>query len=76
MMEPPSEFAMASAPEGIGESLWEEVALPELMEAAAGAAFPFGVGHAVRVVVNHDGQADFLLEDLFESDRLPAADVG
>lgn len=36
-MEPPSEFAMASAPEGIGESLWEEVTLPELMEAAAGA---------------------------------------
>ena len=28
---------MASAPEGIGESLWEEVTLPELMEAAAGA---------------------------------------
>jgi flavin reductase (DIM6/NTAB) family NADH-FMN oxidoreductase RutF len=37
MMEPPSEFAMASAPEGIGESLWEEVPLPELMETAAGA---------------------------------------
>jgi flavin reductase (DIM6/NTAB) family NADH-FMN oxidoreductase RutF len=36
-MEPPSEFAMASAPEGIGESLWEEVPLPELMEVAAGA---------------------------------------
>lgn len=36
-MDPPSEFAMASAPEGIGETLWEEVALPELMEAAAGA---------------------------------------
>ena len=36
-MEPPAEFAMASAPEGIGESLWEEVTLPELMEAAAGA---------------------------------------
>jgi flavin reductase (DIM6/NTAB) family NADH-FMN oxidoreductase RutF len=36
-MEPPSEFAMASAPEGIGETLWEEVKLPELMEAAAGA---------------------------------------
>jgi flavin reductase (DIM6/NTAB) family NADH-FMN oxidoreductase RutF len=36
-MEPPSEFAVASAPEGIGESMWEEVPLPELMEAAAGA---------------------------------------
>jgi flavin reductase (DIM6/NTAB) family NADH-FMN oxidoreductase RutF len=36
-MEPPTEFAMASAPEGIGETLWEEVKLPELMEAAAGA---------------------------------------
>jgi hypothetical protein len=36
-MEPPSEFALASAPEGIGESLWEEVPLPELMEVAAGA---------------------------------------
>jgi flavin reductase (DIM6/NTAB) family NADH-FMN oxidoreductase RutF len=36
-MEPPSEFAMASAPEGIGESLWEEVPLPELLETAAGA---------------------------------------
>lgn len=36
-MEPPSEFAMASAPEGIGESLWEEAPLPELMETAAGA---------------------------------------
>lgn len=36
-MEPPAEFAVASAPEGIGESLWEEVTLPELMEAAAGA---------------------------------------
>ena len=36
-MDPPSEFAMASAPEGIGESLWEEVPLPELMEVAAGA---------------------------------------
>jgi flavin reductase (DIM6/NTAB) family NADH-FMN oxidoreductase RutF len=36
-MEPPSEFAMASAPEGIGETLWEEVALPELLETAAGA---------------------------------------
>jgi flavin reductase (DIM6/NTAB) family NADH-FMN oxidoreductase RutF len=36
-MEPPSEFAFASAPEGIGESIWEEAALPELLEAAAGA---------------------------------------
>jgi flavin reductase (DIM6/NTAB) family NADH-FMN oxidoreductase RutF len=36
-MEPPSEFAVASAPEGIGESMWEEVPLPELMEIAAGA---------------------------------------
>lgn len=36
-MEPPSEFAVASAPEGIGESIWEEVARPELLEAAAGA---------------------------------------
>ena len=36
-MEPPSEFAVASAPEGIGESIWEEAALPELMEVAAGA---------------------------------------
>jgi flavin reductase (DIM6/NTAB) family NADH-FMN oxidoreductase RutF len=36
-MEPPSEFAVASAPEGIGESIWEEAALPELLEAAAGA---------------------------------------
>ena len=36
-MEPPSEFAVASAPEGIGESIWEETALPELMEVAAGA---------------------------------------
>jgi flavin reductase (DIM6/NTAB) family NADH-FMN oxidoreductase RutF len=36
-MEPPSEFAVASAPEGIGESIWEEAELPELLEAAAGA---------------------------------------
>jgi flavin reductase (DIM6/NTAB) family NADH-FMN oxidoreductase RutF len=36
-MEPPSEFAVASAPEGIGESIWEEERLPELLEAAAGA---------------------------------------
>jgi len=36
-MEPPSEFAVASAPEGIGESIWEEAALPDLLEAAAGA---------------------------------------
>jgi flavin reductase (DIM6/NTAB) family NADH-FMN oxidoreductase RutF len=36
-MEPPSEFAVASAPEGIGESIWEDAALPELLEAAAGA---------------------------------------
>jgi flavin reductase (DIM6/NTAB) family NADH-FMN oxidoreductase RutF len=36
-MEPPSEFAMASAPEGIGESIWDEEPLPELLEAAAGA---------------------------------------
>jgi flavin reductase (DIM6/NTAB) family NADH-FMN oxidoreductase RutF len=36
-MEPPSEFAVASAPEGIGESIWDEEPLPELLEAAAGA---------------------------------------
>jgi flavin reductase (DIM6/NTAB) family NADH-FMN oxidoreductase RutF len=36
-MEPPSEFAVASAPEGIGESIWEEEQLPELLEVAAGA---------------------------------------
>jgi flavin reductase (DIM6/NTAB) family NADH-FMN oxidoreductase RutF len=36
-MEPPSEFAVASAPEGIGESIWDEEQLPELMEVAAGA---------------------------------------
>jgi flavin reductase (DIM6/NTAB) family NADH-FMN oxidoreductase RutF len=36
-MEPPSEFAVASAPEGIGESLWEEAVRPELLESAAGA---------------------------------------
>jgi flavin reductase (DIM6/NTAB) family NADH-FMN oxidoreductase RutF len=36
-MEPPSEFAVASAPEGIGESIWDESPLPELLEAAAGA---------------------------------------
>jgi flavin reductase (DIM6/NTAB) family NADH-FMN oxidoreductase RutF len=36
-MEQPSEFAFASAPEGIGESIWEEETLPELLEAAAGA---------------------------------------
>ena len=36
-MEPPSEFAVPSAPEGIGESIWDEVPLPELLEAAAGA---------------------------------------
>jgi flavin reductase (DIM6/NTAB) family NADH-FMN oxidoreductase RutF len=36
-MEPPSEFAVASAPEGIGESIWEDAPLPELLEAAAGA---------------------------------------
>lgn len=36
-MEQPSEFAFASAPEGIGESIWEEEQLPELLEAAAGA---------------------------------------
>jgi flavin reductase (DIM6/NTAB) family NADH-FMN oxidoreductase RutF len=35
-MEPPSEFAVASAPEGIGESIWEELPLPDLMEAGAG----------------------------------------
>jgi flavin reductase (DIM6/NTAB) family NADH-FMN oxidoreductase RutF len=36
-MEPPSEFAVASAPEGIGESIWDQEPLPELLEAAAGA---------------------------------------
>jgi flavin reductase (DIM6/NTAB) family NADH-FMN oxidoreductase RutF len=36
-MEPPSEFAVASAPEGIGESIWDDAPLPELLEAAAGA---------------------------------------
>ena len=36
-MEPPSEFAVPSAPEGIGESIWDEAPLPELLEAAAGA---------------------------------------
>src|SRR5215472_11339434 len=36
-MEQPSEFAFASAPEGIGESIWEDEQLPELLEAAAGA---------------------------------------
>jgi len=36
-MEPPSEFAVASAPEGIGESIWDEQPLPELLEVAAGA---------------------------------------
>ena len=35
-MEQPSEFAAASAPEGIGESIWEEVPLPELLEVATG----------------------------------------
>jgi flavin reductase (DIM6/NTAB) family NADH-FMN oxidoreductase RutF len=36
-MEQPSEFAVASAPEGIGESIWEDVPLPELLEVATGA---------------------------------------
>jgi flavin reductase (DIM6/NTAB) family NADH-FMN oxidoreductase RutF len=36
-MEPPSEFAVPSAPEGIGESIWDDAPLPELLEAAAGA---------------------------------------
>jgi flavin reductase (DIM6/NTAB) family NADH-FMN oxidoreductase RutF len=36
-MEPPSEFAVASAPEGIGESIWDESPLPELLETGAGA---------------------------------------
>jgi len=36
-MEQPSEFAFASAPEGIGESIWEEEQLPELLETASGA---------------------------------------
>jgi len=36
-MDVPHEFAIASAPEGIGESIWEEAPLPELLEAAAGA---------------------------------------
>jgi flavin reductase (DIM6/NTAB) family NADH-FMN oxidoreductase RutF len=36
-MDQPSEFAFASAPEGIGESIWDEEQLPELLEAAAGA---------------------------------------
>jgi len=35
-MEQPHEFAVANAPEGIGESLWEEIPLPELLEVAAG----------------------------------------
>jgi flavin reductase (DIM6/NTAB) family NADH-FMN oxidoreductase RutF len=36
-MERPNEFAVASAPEGIGESIWEQVPLPELLEVASGA---------------------------------------
>jgi flavin reductase (DIM6/NTAB) family NADH-FMN oxidoreductase RutF len=36
-VEQPSEFAVASAPEGIGESIWEEVPLPELLEIATDA---------------------------------------
>jgi flavin reductase (DIM6/NTAB) family NADH-FMN oxidoreductase RutF len=35
-MEQPSEFAVASAPEGIGESIWDEAPLPELLEVATG----------------------------------------
>jgi flavin reductase (DIM6/NTAB) family NADH-FMN oxidoreductase RutF len=36
-MEQPSEFAVASAPEGIGESIWEDAPRPELLEVASGA---------------------------------------
>ena len=35
-MEQPREFAVGSAPEGIGESIWEEHTLPEQLEFAAG----------------------------------------
>jgi flavin reductase (DIM6/NTAB) family NADH-FMN oxidoreductase RutF len=36
-MEQPSEFAVAAAPEGIGESIWEDAPRPELLEVASGA---------------------------------------
>jgi flavin reductase (DIM6/NTAB) family NADH-FMN oxidoreductase RutF len=36
-MEQPSEFAVASAPEGIGESIWEDAPRAELLEVASGA---------------------------------------
>src|SRR5262249_35592369 len=36
LMEQPGEFAVASAPEGIGESIWEDVPRAELLEAGSG----------------------------------------
>ena len=47
-----------------------------MLEAAAGTAFPLGDGHAVGIVVDDDGQADFLFEDSLERDGLPVRDVG
>ena len=47
-----------------------------VLEAAASTAFPLGVGHAVRIVIHHHRQADFLFEDFLERDGFPTGDVG
>ena len=48
----------------------------EVFHAPAGAAFPFGEGHAVGVVVDGDGEGDLGFEEGFEGDLVPAGDVG
>ena len=40
----------------------------DVLEAATRPAFPLGVSHAVRVIIHHHGQADFLFEDALERD--------
>ena len=48
----------------------------DVLKAPAGTAFPLGNGHAVRVVIDHDRQADFFLQDFPERDGDPVLHVG
>ena len=48
----------------------------QMVETTSGTLLPLGEGHAVRVIVHHDGQPDFFLKHAFQGHRGPVGNVG
>ena len=48
----------------------------DVLETPPRAAFPLGEGHAVRIIIDRDGEADFRFEDRLQRDGFPTRNVG